>query len=873
MTNEVPESENDIRLRGVHVHNLKHVDLNLPRGRLIVICGVSGSGKTSLAIDTLYAEGQRRYAESLSARSRGFLERLEKPAADRLEGIPPTIAVTGEERAQSRRATVASVTEIGAYLRLLYSRVGRLFCPQCERPIERHDPRSIAAALPRELAGARLLIAFRVASEENLAATLARFRQEGFSRAIVGDRMIELAGEGLAKDAGQSPDGASLSPNDLFVIVDRLTIGQTKSSRLLESLETALRHGEGRLEVFIDAADGPEGSEFTLEGRVGRRLRYSSFLECLACGVELCEPSPHLFDFDSPLGACPQCNGDGIEPSADGRGKSRSKRSSGGGNRKSVAPERICCACGGGRLCPAALAARVDGRNIAQVLDLSASGALEFLGLQAQNPLTRKAAGDVIARLESRLRSLVDLGLGHLSLDRPTRSLSSGEARRVGLSIALGSSLVNALYVLDEPTAGLHPADVPRLLARLRELRSRGNTVVVVEHDPSLAQAADLVVEIGPAAGERGGEIVFRGTPARLVEQVGSPTGDYLAGRRLILPPTNRRAGAGRIRLVGARGHNLRNVNVDFPLGVLCVVTGVSGAGKSTLIEQTLYPALCRKLDKPAPDPLPHDSLSGVEQIADVILVNRRPLPRSERANPATHVKAFDEIRSAFAETAEARTRGLDAGKFSFNLTGGRCERCEGLGSLTIDMRFLPDVSIPCPDCGGRRFRREILEVTLRGKNIAEVLEMTTREAFSFFRGKPKAQLALKRLIDVGLDYPRLGQAANTLSGGEAQRLKLASYMSAIRRDRTLFLMDEPTIGLHAADLKSLLDCFEALLLGGHSLVVIEHEPLLIQAADHVIDLGPGAGAEGGTIVGTGTPEEITTLPNSVTGRFSLPPA
>jgi excinuclease ABC subunit A len=680
-----------------------------------------------------------------------------------------------------------------------------------------------------------------------------------------------------------------------------------------------------------------------LDGVDWRRLGFSAQLACEDCNEVYPEPEPRLFSFNSPLGACPACEGFGnvididmdlVVPDPnrslkDGAiapwnspaysheleellalapdygipvdvpfrqlsaehieriAKGVPERKFGGlegffawlERRKYKMHIRVflsrwrsyrpCPACGGARLRPESLATRVGGKNLAEVSAMKIQDAGDFFRTLPLTAWQSQVGRMMLDQVRSRLGYLEAVGLGYLTLDRTLRTLSGGEVRRVALTSALGSSLVNMLYVLDEPSIGLHPRDIQRLLGSILQLRRRGNTVVVVEHEEAVIRAADQVIEIGPGAGERGGRVVFQGTPAEMEQSPDSLTGDYLAGRRGVgVSDRRRKPDHGWIRLAGARGNNLRNITVEFPLGVLCLVTGVSGSGKSTLVQDTLYPALCRRLRKEAPKPREFADVFGDGQIDDVILVDQDPIGRSPRSNPVTYLKAFDEIRSVFAETVEARARHYTAGHFSFNADKGRCSACEGDGQIEIDMQFLADVYMKCSQCRGRRYRDEILEVTYRGRNIAEVLEMTVREAFTFFRGQPKVQARLKRLIDVGLDYLRLGQPANTLSGGEAQRLKLAGYMSSSRRGRCLFLLDEPTIGLHFSDIVQLLDCFDALLAVGHSLIVVEHNLQLIKAADYLIDLGPGAADEGGAVVVQGTPEMVANHDQSVTGRF-----
>ncbi|HUY88378.1 MAG TPA: excinuclease ABC subunit UvrA [Pirellulales bacterium] len=940
-----------ITLRGVDVHNLKHVDLDLPHRRLIVFCGVSGSGKSSLAFDTLYAEGQRRYIESFSAYTRQFLERLEKPAAERIDGIPPAVAVANKSPSRSSRSTVGTATETNDYLRLLFAKIGRVFCLKCGREVRRDSPQSVAAELAKLPEGTRYLVAFPAVlkTDEDFASFAAGLREEGFVRLIRGARLMNL-GEAPAPPADEADAKAPL-----YVVVDRLSAGSSSDERVRDSLETALGKGGGRCFVFVEMqgaeheAGSPhpnpegEGIEYRLEEQTWRRIGFSTHLACGDCQLEYPAPEPRLYSFNSPLGACPECEGFGnvididldlvvpdphktlregaIAPWNSPAYAHEQKellaladdyhlpvdvpfRELSAKQRKLIVdgvPERefgglkgffawlerrkykmhirvflsrwrsyrSCPSCGGTRLRPEALATKIGGKNIAELCAMKIRDAAEFFRRLELGEWDRAVGRMMLEQVRARLGYLETVGLGYLTLDRTLRTLSGGEAQRVSLTSALGSSLVNMLYVLDEPSVGLHPQDTDRLLSAINGLRNRGNSVIVVEHEEAMIRAADQVVEIGPGAGERGGKVVFQGTPEEMAACPTSLTGDYLSGRRLIRMPTKRRQpNHGWIRLAGARGNNLKNITVEFPLGVLCVVTGVSGSGKSTLVEDTLYPSLCRRLRKDAPKRYDCDDVFGDGQINDVIMVDQSPIGRSPRSNPVTYLKAFDEIRAVFAETVEAKTHNYTASHFSFNVEGGRCSACEGDGYIEIDMQFLADVYMKCAQCQGRRYRREILDVLYRGRNIADVLEMTVRQAFSFFRGRPKVQARLKKLIDVGLDYVRLGQPANTLSGGESQRLKLASYMSTARRGRSLFILDEPTTGLHFSDIVQLLDCFEALLAVGHSLIIVEHNMHVIKAADYLIDLGPGAADEGGRVVAHGTPEMVSRAAGSVTGRF-----
>jgi excinuclease ABC subunit A len=936
--------QGQIELRGVAVNNLRHVDLDLPHRTLIVFCGASGSGKTSMALDTLYAEGQRRYIESFSAYTRQFLEQLEKPNAERIDGIPPAIAVTHKNPSRSNRATIGTTTEVNDYLSLLFARIGEVVCYGCGHPVRRESPEMAAeqlAALPEQT---KLIVGFetRVADDEPVEEWLAHFVEQGYVRAIVGERFEAIE----AKLAGTLSVGQPIT-----VVLDRLTAAATSSARLRESLETAFDAGQGTAVVYVEDATGSmnasDGQWQTIDGRRWRRLRFSRALRCEECDIDYPEPDPQLFNFNRPLGACPECEGFGNvlatdmsrvvpDPSKTIRGgaiapwnapsyahelqellalavdyglpvdvpfaeltddqrrlieKGVPERNFGGldgffnwlERRKYKMHLRVflsrwrsywpCPQCGGARLRPEALAVRIGGKNFTDVCRMKIRDALTFVDELQLDEWQRPIARPIVDAVRARLAYLVDVGVGYLALERSLRTLSGGEAQRVALTATLGSSLIDMLYVLDEPSVGLHPANIGPLATAIQNLKRRGNTVVVVEHEDELIRRAEHVVEFGPGAGDNGGQIVFQGTPREMTANPDSRTGDWLAGRRGAGPYGPRRTTAqGWIKLRGARGNNLKNITVEFPLGVLCVVTGVSGAGKSTLVDKTLYPALARQLHRDTdpttlPQPLECDDVLGTGQLEDAIHIDQSPIGRSPRSNPATYMKAFDPIRLLFAEQSEARLRGLTAGDFSFNVEGGRCETCRGDGLLAIDMQFMADVYMRCHECGGRRYQKRVLEVKYRGRDIAEVLDMTAREAFNFFRGQRKVQARLKLLLDVGLDYVRLGQPATTLSGGEAQRLKLAAHLATKRRGRALFLLDEPTTGLHFSDIVQLVDCFDALLEVGHSLVIVEHNLQLMKAADWIIDLGPGAADEGGRVVATGTPEEVAECAESVTGR------
>ena len=928
-----------IELRGVSVHNLKSVDLDIPRGRLTVFCGPSGSGKTSLALDTLYAEGQRRYIESFSAYTRQFLDRLEKPDAERIDGVPPAVAVTHAGPSKSSRATVGAATEAVEYLRLLFSKIVDLVCHGCQQPVQRDDVASITSWVNALPDGAKFLVTFpALVDAGDIDDTLASLVEQGFVRAIFGQQVVRLDDNSIELE--QTEDNTDSQQFD--VIVDRLVAGQSESGRLADSLETAIRHGAGHVAIYVEAADDSTPDVISIDNRNWRRTVFSNDLTCPRCQIEYPAPLPKLFSFNSPLGACPTCEGFGdvidididlVVPDPD---KSLRDGAIAPWNTKAYAHEseellaladdynlpvdipyrelndehreliregvaerdfgglngffnwlerrkykmhirvflsrwrsyRRCPTCDGDRLRPDALAYQIGGKNIAQLCQMTVDELRQFLTELLLSDDRREVGRMMLEQLGVRAGYLSTIGLGYLTLDRSLRTLSGGEAQRVTLTSALGSNLVNMLYVLDEPSRGLHVDDVRRIVDAIARLRDRGNTVVVVEHDEAILRSADRIVELGPGAGQNGGKITYEGEVDQLEQTEGNLTGDYLAGRRGALGRIDRKPPRGRVHLKGARGNNLQNIDVEFPLGVLCVVTGVSGSGKSTLVEQTLYPALCRRLKKNSPAAAAYDDVFGEGQIDDVAMVDQSAIGRSPRSNPVTYIKAFDHIRAVFAETTDARMHNYTAGHFSFNVDDGRCNHCKGDGFLEIDMQFLADVYMRCPRCRGRRYRNEILKVHYRGRNIADVLEMTVRQAFSFFRGQVKVQTKLKFLIDVGLEYLRLGQPANTLSGGESQRLRLAGYLATAKRGRCLFLLDEPTTGLHFSDVAQLLDCFTSLRQVGHSLIIVEHSMQVITAADYLIDIGPGPAKDGGQVVATGTPEEVAQVEASVTGRY-----
>ena len=945
-----------IRLRGVAVHNLKQVDLDLPHRQLIAFCGVSGSGKTSLALDTLYTEGQRRYVESFSTYTRQFLEQLDKPAAESIEGIPPSVAVARKSVSRSSRATVGSSTQVNEHLQLLFARIGEVVCYECGERVERDSAESAADELLRLPSGTRVMLGFasQRGKERNAEEWLADLAALGYRRCVLEGKTEEI-GPALAERLG--------ALKELEVVVDRVTAQPDGSTRLRDSLESSLEAGRGAAVAWIEASPEGGGSLLRLDGvtdgetrqsqktpdpvRLDDRTwfvrRFSNRLRCERCGIQYPDVEPQLLNYNNPLWACKACEGFGniidvdmqrVVPDAEKSLRDGAiapwntpaysheleellalapkygipvdvpfrelneehlrliregvpEKKFGGLNgffswlerRKYKMHIRVflsrwrsyypCPACAGARLKPEALAVRIAGWNIAETMAMRVSEALAWLRGLMLSEWQRSVGQLLVDQVTARLNYLERVGVGHLAIERSLRTLSGGEAQRVALTAALGSNLTGMLYVLDEPSAGLHPADLPRLVEAVRGLCGRGNTVALVEHEPSLIQAAEQVVEMGPGAGEFGGKVIFQGTPAEMLEHPESRTGEWLAGRRVGAERGSRRpATHGWLKLIGARGNNLQNVTVEFPLGLLCVVTGVSGAGKSTLVQQTLFPAVAQKLRIEADKPAEFDDLAGAGQLEDALRVDQSPIGRTPRSNPVTYVKAFDPIRLLFAETAEAKARSFKAGHFSFNAEEGRCEACQGDGYKKIDMRFMADVYMKCPECHGARYRREVLEVKYRGLSIAEVLDLSVREAFNFFRGHKKVLARLKCLIDVGLDYLRLGQPANTLSGGESQRLKLANYVSAARKGRTLFVLDEPTTGLHFSDVMQLIECFESLVSMGHSLIVIEHNLQMMRAADYIIDLGPGPGEMGGRVIAVGTPEEVARNADSVTGPY-----
>jgi len=928
-----------IIVRGARTHNLKNIDVSLPTGKLIVITGVSGSGKSSLAFDTVYAEGQRRYVESLSAYARQFLERMEKPDVDRIDGICPAIAIRQKNSVRNPRSTVGTVTEIHDYLRLLFARVGRTFCRQCGQEVIRETAEVVATELLRLREGTRLILGFELpvmalSAEEGspeepsaagiegaLRTTLDTLRRKGFGRLLIGGQAVAIEDADLALLRGRP---------SIEVVVDRLKIEGDLRARLTDSIEIAYQEGGGA--AWALHLTSPDSVKHV----------FSERFECRRCHIAYEDPQPRLFSFNNPFGACPTCHGFGniieldmelvvpdsgkavtqgaIEPwtkpyyrshlaelkrAAKGRSvrldvpwqdlSDEEKRFVVEGDAEDYAGVRgffaglerkkykvhvrvflsryrgylTCPDCSGTRLRREARDVRVGRLTIDRVSSKTVRDAKDFFAQLQLSEKDAAIADKVLNEIQRRLGFLRDVGLDYLTLDRLSSTLSGGEAQRINLATSLGSALVGTLYVLDEPSIGLHSRDNQRLIDILRQLRDQGNTVLVVEHDADMMMVADHVIDMGLGAGEHGGKVVFAGTFDELKAEPRSLTAKYLRGELGIpVPARRRRSGPQRIRLHGAREHNLKDVDVEFPLNTLTVVTGVSGSGKSTLVHDVLYAAIKRSKGDWDRKVGAHRSLEGHELVSDVVLVDQAPIGRTPRSNPVTYLKAFDPIRELFASTKDAKSRGLTASHFSFNVPGGRCEACQGEGEVRVEMQFLADVFVPCEHCDGRRFKAHVLDVQYRNRSITQVLDLTVREALTFFSGSPKVLRRLQVLDEIGLGYLRLGQPATTLSGGEAQRVKIAAHLTSHSGERLLYILDEPTTGLHFDDIAKLLAAFRKLLDAGHTLAVIEHNLDVIKVADWLIDLGPEGGEEGGRLVAMGTPEQVAHVPGSHTGRY-----
>ena len=968
-------------VRGARTHNLKNIDLTLPVGQLIIVTGVSGSGKSSLAFDTIYAEGQRRYVESLSAYARQFLERMEKPDVDRIDGIAPAIAIRQKNSVRNPRSTVGTTTEIHDYMRLLFARVGRTFCRSCSREVVRETAEVVARQLGELPAGTRLLLGFDLPVVETTAATEARevdelaeiaeetestdardpagrapeatsaagppaaavtatiesLRKKGFARLLVDGRAAAFDDVNPAALADRSV---------LRVVVDRVQLDgpgahadNGQRQRLTDSIETAYLEGGGAAWAVEVSPEAQAAHSVT--------HRFSERFECRNCGITYEDPQPRLFSFNNPFGACPTCHGFGniieldmdlvvpdatksiaqgaIEPWSkphyraqlanlkraakktkvrldvpwsdlseeerrfvvDGSPTSSDYDGIRGffrwlERKKYKVHVRVflsryrgyltCPDCGGARLRREARDVQVAGRTIDKVSALTVREAQSFFAELKLTPKEETIAEKVLKEIRRRLSFLSDVGLDYLTLDRLSSTLSGGEAQRINLATSLGSALVGTLYVLDEPSIGLHSRDNLRLIAILRQLRDQGNTVLVVEHDADMIRVGDHIVDLGLGAGEQGGRVVHSGALDALLHEPRSLTAKYLRQELAIPVPTSRRRGTGqKVRLLGATEHNLKNVDIAIPLNLLTCVTGVSGSGKSTIVHDVLYAAIKRAKGAWDKRVGTFKKLEGAEFITDVVLVDQAPIGRTPRSNPVTYLKAFDPIRELFAATKDARSRGLTASHFSFNVPGGRCEACQGEGEVRVEMQFLADVFVPCDQCDGKRFKPQVLEVRYRGRSIHQVLDLTVREALTFFSSSPKVLRRLQVLDEIGLGYLRLGQPATTLSGGEAQRIKIAAHLSSHTGERLLYILDEPTTGLHFDDIAKLLTAFRKLLEAGHTLLVIEHNLDVIKTADYIIDLGPEGGEDGGSVVATGTPEQVAQVDGSYTGRYLRP--
>ena len=940
------EQQEVLRVRGARVHNLKNITVEIPHNALTVVTGVSGSGKSSLAFDTVYAEGQRRYVESLSAYARQFLERMEKPDVDEITGIAPAVAIRQKNATRNPRSTVATATEIYDYLRLLFARCGTTFCIKCGSEVRRDSPDEIANRILALTPGRRFYVLYllRVATPETSAPSkkaarkkaapppedalrpmLQELQKRGFNRLYQDGRIHEFSSPESLLDLDFA--------RPVYVLVDRLAVNPESRSRLVDSIEICYREGWGEA-ILEFVADGA--------GNSAERITFNERFECKNDGTLYQEPEPRLFSFNNPFGACPRCQGFGntidfdlnlvvpdpsksfddgaIEPWSkpryrtllqEARTWARSRgiptnvpwRQLTAEQRRFVLegdPENdfegvkgffawlerkkyklhvrvflsryrgyaTCPECGGTRLRAEARAVRITGKSITDLCKLTVKEARKFFGDLQLTEAQAKIADKILEEIRSRLQFLDEVGLDYLTLDRLTSTLSGGESQRIQLATSLGSHLVGALYVLDEPSIGLHPRDTQRLIDILKSLRDLGNTVLVVEHDPDTIEAADRVLDLGPGAGELGGKLLFSGKYSEILKDPKSITGRYLNGELRIPVPATRHKPTGKfLRLYGATLHNLQNVDLMLPLGMLTVVTGVSGSGKSTLVHNVLYRALSAQRTGASIKEF-CDRLEGEEYIQDLVIVDHSPIGRTPRSTPATYLKAFDAIREVFSETPDAKRRGYTAGHFSFNVPGGRCETCQGDGTVTVEMQFLADVELICEECRGQRFKSTVLEVRYHGKSIHDILEMTVREALAFFVNMPKVVSKLRILNEIGLGYLRLGQSATTLSGGEAQRLKLASHLSRTENRGILYILDEPTTGLHFDDIAKLLAAFRKLLESGASLLVIEHNLDVIKSADWLVDLGPEGGDRGGRIVGTGTPEQVARNAQSHTGRF-----
>ena len=935
------EKQQYIKIRGANEHNLKNIDLDIPRDKMVVLTGLSGSGKSSLAFDTIYAEGQRRYMESLSSYARQFLGQMEKPNVESIEGLSPAISIDQKSTNRNPRSTVGTVTEIYDYFRLLYARIGIPHCPKCGREIKKQTVDQMTDQIMALPEGTRIqLLAPVVRGKKGThAKLLERAKKSGYVRVRVDGSLYELSEE-IVLDKNIK--------HNIEIIVDRLIVREGMEKRLSSSIETVLGLAEGLLVVDVIGQE---------------ELHFSQNFACPDCGISIEEIEPRSFSFNNPFGACPVCFGLGYKMEFDEdlmipdkslsinegaiavtgwqscadkssftnailrtlceeyhfdldtpfedysqevhdilihgtngkevkvyykgqRGEGvydvafegliknveRRYRETGSETMRAEYESFMqitpCRECGGQRLKKSALAVTVGGKNISEITAMSITRLKEFLGTLELTETQQMIAGQLLREINARLQFLLDVGLEYLTLSRATGSLSGGEAQRIRLATQIGSGLVGVAYILDEPSIGLHQRDNDKLLATLKHLRDLGNTLIVVEHDEDTMFAADCIVDIGPGAGEHGGRVIAQGTAEEIMQIEESITGAYLSGRKKIPVPAQRKTPTGWIKVVGAAENNLKNIDVAFPLGVMTCVTGVSGSGKSSLVNEILYKSLAKKLNHARTIPGKHKRIEGLEQLDKVIAIDQSPIGRTPRSNPATYTGVFDLIRDLFASTADAKAKGYKKGRFSFNVKGGRCEACSGDGILKIEMHFLPDVYVPCEVCGGKRYNRETLEVKYKGKSIFDVLDMTVEEAMHFFENVPSIRRKMETLYDVGLSYIKLGQPSTTLSGGEAQRIKLATELSRRSTGKTVYILDEPTTGLHFEDVRKLVEILHRLAEDGNTVIVIEHNLDVIKTADYIIDIGPEGGDGGGTIIATGTPEQIVENPESYTGKY-----
>ncbi|GAA5421651.1 excinuclease ABC subunit UvrA [Tetragenococcus halophilus] len=929
----------NIVIHGARAHNLKNVDVTIPRDELVVVTGLSGSGKSSLAFDTLYAEGQRRYVESLSSYARQFLGQMDKPDVDSIDGLSPAISIDQKTTSKNPRSTVGTVTEINDYLRLLYARVGHPICPNDHVEITSQSPEQMVDQVLELPERSRIQLLAPVISQKKgqHKKTLEQVQKEGYVRVRVDNEIYDIT---------EVPELEKNKKHDIAIVVDRIVIKEGIRSRLFDSLESALRLSDGY--AIVDVTDGED-------------MLFSEHYSCPYCGFTVGELEPRLFSFNAPFGACPECDGLGIKLEVDidlvipdqtktlhqgaivpwnpissqyypqmleqacqdfgidmdtpfeeltkeqkdivlngsnGRHFHFHYKNDFGNVRDVDMPfegvmvnikrryhetnsdftreqmrlymtELTCQLCHGYRLNDKALSVKINGEHIGEVSDLAINYAYDFVEDLKLSQQEQMIAQPIVKEIGDRLSFLQNVGLDYLTLSRSAGTLSGGEAQRIRLATQIGSNLSGVLYILDEPSIGLHQRDNDRLLGSLKKMRDLGNTLIVVEHDEDTMRSADYLIDVGPGAGDYGGEIVASGTPEQVVENPHSLTGEYLSGRREIPLPKKRRKGNKKnITLTGAQENNLKNINVKFPLGKFITVTGVSGSGKSTLINDILKKALAQRLNKNSKKPGKFKKITGFENIEKIIDIDQSPIGRTPRSNPATYTSVFDDIRELFAQTNEAKIRGYKKGRFSFNIKGGRCEACKGDGIIKIEMHFLPDIYVPCEVCHGKRYNSETLEVHYKGKNISEVLDMTVDDAFDFFQNIPKISRKLQTIVDVGLGYVKLGQPATTLSGGEAQRMKLASELQKNSNGKNFYILDEPTTGLHSDDILRLLQVLDRLVDAGNTILVIEHNLDVIKSADHVIDLGPEGGENGGTVIATGTPEQIAASPDSYTGQY-----